>query len=161
MDHHCSSGPAILEQWNRLSPKEPRLIARRKASQRFQLPDLNKDSCPCRNHPAPFLAPPHPFLPLALELTEQPLVPPLRSQLFQDIQRCSGVSKTENPQIMFSLPTRGEFGGLTPIQPRFHGIPRQSPKSARPVPPSSGETQVISPTPSISPRPASHKLCHG
>jgi hypothetical protein len=48
----CSWRPAVLEWWNRPSPKEPLLISYKNVSQRFQLSSLNrlslswKLSCP-------------------------------------------------------------------------------------------------------------------
>jgi hypothetical protein len=61
MDHLCSSRPAVLERWNRPSPKDSCLISLGKASQHFQPPDWTKGSSPLGNHPVPL--PPAPFGP--------------------------------------------------------------------------------------------------
>jgi hypothetical protein len=88
MDHLSSSRPAVLEQWNRPSPKEAHLISPRKASQHFQLPDQTKDSHLCGNHPVPSPHAPSAFVPVAVWVAPGP--PPIRSSstVSSNILRC-------------------------------------------------------------------------
>lgn len=152
------SGLAILDQWNRPSPKEPCLPSQRKAVHHFQPPDPTKDFLIGITQNLLSL----PLLPLGLGLNELPLGPALCSRLFLDIQQHLRYLETENLSSLASMRPRDprtcspevtsstfptpsgccSLWGLRPVPKWFSGVLQHSPASTCSESPSSGGTQV-------------------